>query len=217
MKKFTIILLFSLESLSLLAQFSLSSWKGTVRGDNPRNAILNFQKDTLLLLAISDSSLIETMTYSVKDMVLTLQKVDGQSDCDNSTIGKYKLSIEKGTLTVKMIADPCEDRSAALDRTKWQKWNAHPEVHIDKAILQQYIGDYEFDAGHHIFITLEKGYLQAEGPNNNLPKSILYPESNSRFFLKVAGVEIDFVKDDKGKVTKMISHEEQDHDLKKIK
>jgi hypothetical protein len=178
MKKFTFIVFLSLLSVTLLAQFSHSSWQGTVRGDNPRNAILNFRKDSLLLFAVSDSSLIEVMTYTVKDMVLTMQKVEGQSDCDNNTIGKYRLSIEKGTLIVKMIADPCQDRSSALDGTMWQKWKAHPEVHVDGEILKQYTGEYEFDAGHHIFITLEKGYLQAEGPNNNLPKSPLYPESN---------------------------------------
>jgi len=217
MKKLTIILFLSLVSFTLLAQLSHSSWQGTVRGDNPRNAILNFRKDTLLLFAVSDSSLIESMTYSIKDMVLTLQKIEGQSDCDNSTIGKYKLSINGGTLIVKMISDPCADRSTALDSTKWRKWKEHPEVHVDEAILRQYTGEYEFDAGHHIFITLEKGYLQAEGPNNNLPKSSLYPESKTKFFLKIAGIEIDFAKNDKGEVTKMISHEEQDHELKKIR
>jgi hypothetical protein len=33
----------------------------------------------------------------------------------------------------------------------------------------------------------------------------------------LAGVEFDFVKDANGKVIKFISHEEEDHDVKKIK
>jgi hypothetical protein len=217
MKKVIILLLLSLPSFSLLAQLGNSRWKGTIRGDEPRNVILDFHKDSLSVYTISDSSMVETMTYSAKDGVLALKKIEGQSDCDNSVIGKYGFEIKGDIMYVKLLEDPCNDRSFALDTTKWFRWKDHPEVKVNESVLKQYVGEYEFDAGHHIIITLENGRLQAEGPNNNLPKSTLYAESDSKFFLKIAGVEIDFVKNSKGEVIKLISHENEDYELKKIK
>jgi hypothetical protein len=217
MNKIILLLFLSLTRISSIAQLSHTIWKGVVRGDNPRSVLLGFRKDTAVLLTIYDSSVVESMTYSVKDSTLILKKLEGQSDCDNSSIGKYKFWVRGSVLNIKLIEDPCEDRSSAIDDTKWQKWKAHPEVKVDESILKQYVGEYEFDAGHHIFISLENGRLQAEGPENNLPKSTLYAESDTRFFLKIAGVEIDFVKNSRGEVTEFISHEEQDHELKKIK
>jgi hypothetical protein len=64
---------------------------------------------------------------------------------------------------------------------------------------------------------MENGKLMIEGPGVQLPKVPLISESETRFFIKVAGVEIDFIKDAKGKTTSLISHEQQDYELKKVK
>lgn len=217
MKNFVFALLLIMISFSLAAQIQNTKWKATIHGDNPRNVIMDFHKDSVSLFAISDGSLVESMTYSVKDGVISLLKIDGQSDCDNVGVGKYRFRIENGLMYLKLLSDPCPDRSSAIDSTKWFRWKNHPEVKVSASVLKQYVGEYEFDAGHHLLITLENGRLQIEGPNSNLPKSPLYPESDTRFFLKVAGVELDFVKNSKGEVVKMISHEENDYELKKIK
>ena len=145
------------------------------------------------------------------------KKIDGQSDCDNTTPGKYGFVFKDGKMIIKIISDACGDRSSALDTTKWRKWKNHPEVKVGENVLKQYVGTYEFDPQHHLTITLENRRLYIEGPNNNLPKTPLSPESNTKFFLKIAGVEIDFIKEANGKVTKFVSHEEEDHDVKKIK
>jgi hypothetical protein len=199
------------------AQLQHSTWKATIHGDNPRNVLLEFRKDTVFLLAIYDSAVQETMTYIQKDSTLILHKISGMSDCDNQSSGKYKFIIERELMTIRLLEDPCEDRSSALDNTRWQKWKVRPEAHVDQSVLKKYVGEYEFDAGHHILISLENGRLQAEGPSNNLPKSALYAISNTRFFLKVAGVDLEFIADKDGKVVKMISHEEADHELRKVK
>jgi hypothetical protein len=216
MKKTIVTLLFVMFSCVLLAQLGNSRWKGTLRGDNPQSVIFDFKKDTTVVYTVSDSSIVETMTYTVKDMVLTLHKVDGISDCDNSTPGKYKISMVKDALYLTLLDDNCSDRSSAIDSIKWVKLKDLPEVKVSPSVLQQYTGEYELDAAHHIFITLENGRLYAYGPNNNLPKSPLYAQSNTTFFLKVAAVEIDFVKNAKGEVIKFITHEDKDYELKKI-
>lgn len=126
MKKIIITLLFAMTSVPLLAQLSNSRWNGTLRGDNPQNVIFDFRKDTAIVYTVADSSIVETMVYSVKDMVLTLHKIDGISDCDNSTPGKYRIGIEKDTLYLRLLDDPCSDRSSAVDAVKWLKWKDRP-------------------------------------------------------------------------------------------
>jgi hypothetical protein len=217
MKKVILIILVTITSTSIFAQLKNTRWKGTIKGDNPRNVILDFKKDTAILYTISDSTIVERMTYTMNENSFTVKKIDGQSDCDNTTPGKYSFVIKNNNMLIKLINDACYDRSSALDTTKWTKWKNHPEVKVSENILKQYVGVYELDAQHPINITLENGRLNIEGPNNNLPKSPLISESNTKFFLKLAGVEFDFVKDANGKVVKMISHEEKDYELKKIK
>ncbi|HTQ64338.1 MAG TPA: DUF3471 domain-containing protein [Puia sp.] len=204
-------------SFSVQAQLKNTRWKGTIKGDNPRNVILDFKNDGVSVYTVSDSEVVETMTYTMNDTSFTLKKIEGQSDCDNNTLGKYRFRKKKDSMFIKMISDACDDRSSALTETKWIKWKDHPEIKLSESVLKQYVGEYEFDAQHHLFITYENGSLYIEGPNNNLPKSRIYPETETRFFIKIAGVEIDFAKDAHGKVIKFISHEEKDYELKKIK
>ena len=217
MKKTIITLLFVMTSTVLSAQLNNTRWKGTLRGDDQQNVIFDFKKDTAVVYNTSDNSVVETMIYSVKDKVLTLNKIDGISDCDNSTPGKYRIVIDKDALYLVLLDDICSDRSNAIDSIKWIKLKDLPEAKVSSSILQQYTGEYELDASHHIFITLENDRLHAYGPNNNLPKSPLYAQSNTNFLLRVAGIEIDFVKNAKGEVVKFISHEDKDYELKKIK
>jgi len=84
-------------------------------------------------------------------------------------------------------------------------------------LLKQYAGVYGLDPAHPITISLEQGILYAEGPNNGLPKSPFSAITESKFLLRVAGVEMDFIKDEKGNVIKIISHEDKDYELKRMK
>ena len=217
MKKISFLLLAFLASSSVFAQLENTRWKSTVTINGPENVIFDFKKNTVALYRVADNSMIETMTYTHNDASFTLKKVEGQSDCDNTTPGKYSFKITHKKMLIKLIKDECSDRSSVIDATQWSVWKEPVAIKVDEAILKQYVGIYEMDAAHPITVTLEKGILYAEGPNNKLPKSPLIPESNSKFFLRIAGVEWDFVKDAKGNVIKLISHENKDYELKKIK
>jgi hypothetical protein len=199
------------------AQLAGTRWKGTIKGDNPRNVILDFKTNTCSIYTVSDSSIVEVMVYSIANKTFSVKKIEGQSDCDNVVLGNYSFATLKDSMFVKKVSDDCDDRSSALDATKWIKWKDHPEVKVDAALLKKYVGVYASDSAKQVNITLENGRLFIEGPNIGLPKLPLVSESNARFFLKAAGVEFDFVKDARGNVTKMISHEEKDYELKKIK
>lgn len=217
MKKTIILLLAAVISGTGFSQLKNSMWKGTVKGDNPRNVILDFRKDTVLLYTVSDSEMVERMTYTSTGSTFTVIKIDGQSDCDHGSPDAYNYKMQNGKMLVTLSKDQCADRYTALDSTKWSKWKDHLIVQVSETILKEYTGVYAFNPQHQLSVSMEKGVLYIEGPNNNLPKSPLSPESKTRFFLKIAGVELDFVKDASGKVVKLISHEEEDHDLEKIR
>jgi len=199
------------------AQIINTKWKGNILGDNPRVVMLDFKKDKFDIFTVSDSSLVETMSLVVDKNIFTVKKIDGQSDCDNLVVGKYEYSIRKDSMFIKKISDDCDDRSSALDNTKWAKWKNYVFIKVDESILKQYVGVYQLDANHQVTIGFENGGLYMESATNNLPKVPIYAISKTKFFLKIAAVEVDFVKDASGRVVKFISHEEKDYELKKIR
>lgn len=157
------------------------------------------------------------MTYKQNDTTFTLKKIEGQSDCDNDVLGIYRFRVKDNQLSVQMLSDDCGDRAAVLQNTEWKKWKDITGVKINESVLKQYTGVYALDQAHPIYVTLDGETLYAEGPNNRLPKSPLIAESETKFFLRIAGVEWDFIKDSNGKVVTLISHEEKDYELQKIK
>jgi serine-type D-Ala-D-Ala carboxypeptidase/endopeptidase len=71
--------------------------------------------------------------------------------------------------------------------------------------LKQYVGTYELAPGVDVEMTLDGDQLMTQITGQ--PKFPLYPESETRFFLKVVDAQVDFVKDTNGKVTKLILHQ----------
>jgi len=217
MKKIIFILITAFTAGSIHAQLPNTQWKARINTGATINVVFDFKKDTCSIYNIADSSIIETMSYNVNDTAFTVHKIDGQSDCEASTIGKYRFEIKDGALYIRLLTDDCDDRSSVLDNTKWVPWKIPQEVKVDESVLKQRVGVYQLDEAHPIYITLEDGRLYVTGPNNQLPKSPLLAESDTKFFLKIAAVEFDFVKDANGNVIKLISHEEKDYELKKVK
>jgi hypothetical protein len=216
MKKILLFIFPLFFQLTTSAQLANTRWVGTIKGDNPRKVYFNFNEGGFSVYTVSDSSLVEMMVYTTENNQLTVKKVDGQSDCDNGSTAKYSFKATKDSLFIKKIEDVCDDRSSAVDGFAGVKWKKHPEVKVDTSILKQYVGVYALDAHREVIISEENGKLQIEGPKIGLPKLALIAVSNSRFFLKIAYVEMDFIRDATGKVTKMISHEEKDYELKKM-
>ena len=201
----------------LYAQLANTRWKTTLHIESKAlNVILDFKNDTALLYTVADSILIEKMTYTKSNRLLTLLKVDGQSDCENDMPGEYGYTIKGDSLFLELLNDKCYDRYIVLQHTKWKRWIAYPGIKVDEKILKEYTGVYAHDTAHPITISLENGILYAEGPNNGLPKSAFTAITASRFLLRIAGVEMDFIRDAKGIVTSLVSHEEKDFVLKKI-
>ncbi|MCW3106333.1 MAG: hypothetical protein JWQ09_839 [Segetibacter sp.] len=122
MKKSVIcLLLITLVSGSIKAQLASSKWKGVIKVDDTINVTFAFGKDTLTVVNLDENSILETMVYTATNSTFTLQKISGQSDCGNSTIGKYKYQIKGNALSMTLVEDACDDRSSVLDNLQLSK------------------------------------------------------------------------------------------------
>jgi CubicO group peptidase (beta-lactamase class C family) len=76
------------------------------------------------------------------------------------------------------------------------------EVKLDPAIYDQYVGEYELAPGFTVILSKEDGKLMGQATGQ--PKVELFPESETKFFLKVVDGQLEIVKDAAGKVTGII-------------
>jgi hypothetical protein len=114
-KVFIIIISIFLGSIATLhAQIANTKWKGTLILDGPTPVIWQFDKDTVQIFNLADSSLVEKMTYKTEPGFFLFNKVSGISSCDNGTIGKYKFDIRSDSLFIAPFEDPCNDRASAV-------------------------------------------------------------------------------------------------------
>jgi CubicO group peptidase (beta-lactamase class C family) len=79
------------------------------------------------------------------------------------------------------------------------------EVVVDPGIYDRYRGEYEVTPGFTIVILRRGDKLISQATGQ--PEVELFPESETRFFLKVVDATVDFVKDGTGKVTGLVIHQ----------
>jgi CubicO group peptidase (beta-lactamase class C family) len=84
-------------------------------------------------------------------------------------------------------------------------------VQIDPKILAEYVGTFELHPGFNIVVTVENGQLITQATGQG--KVPLYAESETKFFPTMFPADIEFSKDDHGKVTYLVLHQ-GGHDMK---
>jgi CubicO group peptidase (beta-lactamase class C family) len=110
-----------------------------------------------------------------------------------------------------------DDRGDITTYSKTDKpFPLHIEIKLQPDVLSNYIGEFEISPGFVLAVTLEgdKIFTQATGQS----KFEIYPESETKFFLKVVDAQLEFVKDESGKFNKVILHQGgRDMEGKRIK
>jgi Domain of unknown function (DUF3471) len=80
------------------------------------------------------------------------------------------------------------------------------EVKVDAATYDAFLGKYDYGEGKAIMtVSREGGHLFAQ--LSGQPKFEIFPKSPTEFFWKVVNAQVQFVKNDAGKVTKAIHHQ----------
>jgi CubicO group peptidase (beta-lactamase class C family) len=110
------------------------------------------------------------------------------------------------------------DLSAIVFHKPYEIMHEIADIKLPDDVLKKYVGQYDFDKKHHVYLTLENDHLQMEAPQGGLPKSPLFAQDENNFYLKIINARIEFVKDDSGNITELIAHYMGKHDVcKKIK
>jgi uncharacterized protein YneR len=76
---------------------------------------------------------------------------------------------------------------------------------VDSAILATYAGTYELTPGFSLIVTVEDGRLFTQPTGQS--KLELFPESDTKFFLKEVDAQVDFEKGPDGSVTGLVLHQ----------
>jgi len=119
-------------------------------------------------------------------------------------------------IAIMALSLTCNAQSAASTAKPVGTPATRTEVKVAEKILKLYVGDYELQPGFVLSVTLEGTQLSTQATGQ--VKVEVYPESETKFFLKVVDAQIEFVKDEAGKVTKLILYQNgQKLDAKKIK
>lgn len=89
------------------------------------------------------------------------------------------------------------------------------EVKVDEATLANYVGEYQLQPGFILTVTQEADrlFVQATGQSRNE----LFATSPTQFFLKVVDAQIEFLKDENGKVNKLILNQGRKAEAKRVK
>jgi len=80
-----------------------------------------------------------------------------------------------------------------------------PVITLSDDVLNSYVGEYALFAGFHLTVTTDNKSLFVQGTNQ--PKAKVDAVSENWFIAKEVGAEFEFVKNNEGKVTKLILHQ----------
>ena len=118
---------------------------------------------------------------------------------NEGAIANYKKSIAIDPHNLNAY-DQLEKMGVKLERPA-----ERTAVKIDPAFFENLTGDYQLQPGFVMTISSEgdKIFAQATGQ----PRFEIFPESETEYFLKVVNAQITFVKDDDGKYSKLILHQ----------
>jgi CubicO group peptidase (beta-lactamase class C family) len=81
----------------------------------------------------------------------------------------------------------------------------HKEIKVDDAVLQSYVGEYEFEPGFVLSVTKNGNQLLSQLTGQESFE--IYPESRNKFFLKVVDAQLEFVSDKNKQVAKVILYQ----------
>ncbi|MGZ5190174.1 MAG: serine hydrolase [Flavisolibacter sp.] len=164
------------------------------------------------IITISGNKLFSQLNRSPKTNIKAYQK--DRFFFDDEPMLTMEFTRNKNGEIEKLIT---RNRSAI---EMWNKTNksipAEDGIRLDEKILENYLGVYEVAPEFSFTVTKEKNriFLQATGQE----KLEIFAETENKFFLKVNDAQIEFVKDNSGRVIKAVLNQGgRSTDAKKIK
>ncbi|QDK82469.1 S8 family serine peptidase [Spirosoma sp. KCTC 42546] len=96
-----------------------TQWKGIILTPDALNVLLSFRDDTMVISTETDHRSVETMQYDQTGDTLSLQKIEGQSSCNTTSVGTYRLIYTNNGegFQLQLLSDNCPQRQEAFSST----------------------------------------------------------------------------------------------------
>jgi len=125
----------------------------------------------------------------------------------------YLIRFPQDEVAVIMIDNSSSPHLAKISKTlaaialeqPYEMPAARKTIAVDSSILQQYVGEYQLTPTFISTITLQGNALKAQATNQ--PLFDIYAEKKDLFFLKAVDAQLEFIRDESGKVTEAILHQ----------
>jgi CubicO group peptidase (beta-lactamase class C family) len=170
------------------------------------------QKGLQRIITLSENKLFSQLGRGPKSLLKAYQK--DKFFFDSDAMQTIEFSKNKNGKVEKLIAEKLTGNEV------WYKTNkAIPDtngIKVDKKILMTYVGVYEIPSVMAFSIIMEQDNLFLQTSEQD--KLQMFAETETKFFLKVNDAQFEFVKDEFGKVTKVILKQGgKEAEAKKIK
>ena len=97
------------------------------------------------------------------------------------------------------------DLSAMVFGEKYEAPKERVEIKLDPARLDAFVGQYELRPGFILTVTKEDNQLMTQATGQG--KFQVFPESDTKFFLKVVDAQVEFVTEAQGRVTHLVLYQ----------
>lgn len=118
MKKFFLLAVVFVFSMTAFAQLENTKWRGMARVPEPFDCVFDFRKDTVLLTG-NGVGVIETMMYRLNGDTLMLKKIEGKSPCEVKSEGYFKIVRKGDSFELISLKDDCPGRAEAFVAIPW--------------------------------------------------------------------------------------------------
>ncbi len=122
MKASILSLVLLLSAAATHAQLKNTKWEGSLMIPVETKVILDFKTDSVDMFIVDMGQVGESMTYAVKDSIITMKKTSGNSPCNVGDEFKVKYKISDDKLWISNFSDPCDART--------QAWNTDPLTRV---------------------------------------------------------------------------------------
>jgi len=132
----------------------------------------------------------------------------------NDAMAFYEFARDKDGKVYAVNFDRIGSGSSVWKKTE-KTAPSHTQISLPAEQMQKFTGVYELAPTFTITVNLEDGHLMAQPTGQ--PKFEIFAETPNKFFLKVVDAQIEFIAGPDGGVTKMILHQNGEHEGKKVK
>jgi len=165
-------------------------------------------------ITVANDTLFSQRTGSTKNPLLNVGP-DLFVFKDSHLYAQFSRDASGRVVSLKIYAEPVVTGPTEVEpRTDLPLPAERAVITLDPAVLARYRGKYDVGGGFILTITAGEGRIFMQPTGQEIVE--IYPESETKFFLKVVDASVEFHKDSSGKVTGLVLYQAGRYEARKI-